>query len=374
MRFVPALEKMIPYVPGQPLELVMRRFGLSEVVKLASNEFPMAPFAEVKEAIVAALDDLNRYPDGDTTDLRAALAAHFGREPEQITVGNGSCELLMLLGDALLEKGDEVVFADPSFVVYNDVCTLHEATPVAVPLVDFAHDLDAMVAAVTERTKMFIICNPNNPTGTYIPVAEVARAVEAVPDDVLVVIDEAYNEFVTDGDREASLELQARHENVIVLRTFSKIYGLCGLRVGYGLCAPRLKMAIDKVRQPFNVNRLAQVAAVEALKHQDQVAWRRAKNAELRAHMVEKLAARGRETVPSQANFMLVATHALCHPHDKVCGVLLSMGAIVRDGGALGCPGWARVSVGTEEEIEFFLNKLGELEVDVATGVEGRSS
>jgi histidinol-phosphate aminotransferase len=374
MRFVPALEKMIPYVPGQPLELVMRRFGLSEVVKLASNEFPMAPFAEVKEAIVAALDDLNRYPDGDTTDLRAALAAHFGREPEQITVGNGSCELLMLLGDALLEKGDEVVFADPSFVVYNDVCTLHEATPVAVPLVDFAHDLDAMVAAVTERTKMFIICNPNNPTGTYIPVAEVARAVEAVPDDVLVVIDEAYNEFVTDGDREASLELQARHENVIVLRTFSKIYGLCGLRVGYGLCAPRLKMAIDKVRQPFNVNRLAQVAAVEALKHQDQVAWRRAKNAELRAHMVEKLAARGRETVPSQANFMLVATHALCHPHDKVCGVLLSMGAIVRDGGALGCPGWARVSVGTEEEIEFFLSKLGELEVDVATGVEGRSS
>ena len=156
MRFVPALEKMIPYVPGQPLELVMREFGISEVVKLASNEFLLPPFDEVKQAIVEGLEELNRYPDGDCTDLRAALAARFDREPAQIAVGNGSCELLMLLGDALLEKGDEVVFADPSFVVYNDVCTLHEAKPVAVPLVDFAHDLEAMAAAVTPRTRMLV--------------------------------------------------------------------------------------------------------------------------------------------------------------------------------------------------------------------------
>ena len=374
MRFVPALAGIVPYVPGLPIEMVMRRYGLSEVVKLASNEFPLAPFDEVKRVIIAALDDLNRYPDGDATDLRAALAAHYGCAPEQVAVGSGSCELLMFLGDALLEKGDEVVFADPSFVVYNDVCRLHEARAVAVPLVDFTHDLEAMAAAVTPRTKMLLVCNPNNPTGTYVPVADIARLVEAVPDDVLVVVDEAYNEFVTASDSQDALELQKAHDNVIVLRTFSKIYGLCGLRVGYGVCAPEVKAALDKVRQPFNVNLLAQVAAVEALKHQDQVARRRDVNAELRAAMVEKLAAKGRATVPSQANFMLVDTCDLCQPQDQVYQSLLSMGAIVRDGNALGCPGWARVSVGTQDEIEFFLRKLASLEAGAQDESEGRPS
>src|SRR5665648_345988 len=257
MRFVPALAGIVPYVPGLPIEIVMRRYGLSEVVKLASNEFPLPPFDEVKRVIIEALDDLNRYPDGDATDLRAALGAHYGCVAEQIAVGSGSCELLMLLGDALLEKGDEVVFAHPSFVVYNDVCRLHEARAVAVPLVDFTHDLEAMAAAVTPHTKMVLVCNPNNPTGTYVPVADIARLVEAVPGDVLVVVDEAYNEFVTATDSQDALELQKAHDNVIVLRTFSKIYGLCGLRVGYGLCAPEVKSALDKVRQPFNVNLLA---------------------------------------------------------------------------------------------------------------------
>jgi len=374
MRFVPALADIVPYVPGLPIEIVMRRYGLSEVVKLASNEFPLPPFDEVKRVIIEALDDLNRYPDGDATDLRAALAAHYGRVPEQVAVGNGSCELLMLLGDALLEKGDEVVFADPSFVVYYDVCRLHEARAVAVPLVDFTHDLEAMAAAVTPRTKMVLVCNPNNPTGTYVPAADIARLVEAVPDDVLVVVDEAYNEFVTAPDSQDALVLQKAHDNVIVLRTFSKIYGLCGLRVGYGLCAPEVKAALDKVRQPFNVNLLAQVAASEALKHQDQVARRREVNAELRTAMVDRLAACGRATVPSQANFMLVDTRDLRHPQDQVCGALLSMGAIVRDGNALGCPGWARVSVGTEDEIEFFLSKLASLEVGAPGAGEGRTS
>ncbi len=372
MRLTPALEDIVAYEPGQPIELVMRRFGLSEVVKLASNEFPQPPFPEVREAIVAAIGELNRYPDGDSTDLRAALAAHYGVGPGQVAVGAGSCELLMLLGDVLLEPGDEVVFADPSFVVYNDICLVHGATAVKVPLADFAHDLDAMVAAVTPRTKMVIVCNPNNPTGTYVPVEGIARLVAAVPDDVLVVVDEAYNEFVTAADSQDALKLQATHENVVVLRTFSKIYGLCGLRVGYGLGPEELRQAFDKVRQPFNVNRLAQAAATEALKHQDQVAGRRDENARLRAGMVAALAARGRATVPSEANFMLVRTRDLRHPHDEVCGVLLSMGAIVRDGNALGCPGWARVSVGTQSEIDFFLQQLAALEVDAPQDVQGR--
>jgi histidinol-phosphate aminotransferase len=364
MRFVPAIEKIVPYVPGRPLDLVMREFGLDDVVKLASNEFPLPPFEEVKKVIVDSLDELNRYPDGDCTDLRAALSAHFSRTPDQLIVGNGSCELLMLLGDALLEKGDECVFAWPSFIVYKDICTLHEATPVMVPLVDFTHDLEAMIAAVTPRTKMIIVCNPNNPTGTYVPVADIERLVEAVPDDVLVVIDEAYNEFVMADDREAALDLQAAHENVVVLRTFSKVYGLCGLRCGYGVGSPRLKTALDKVRQPFNVNRLAQIAAVEALKHQDKVEWRREYNAVVRKAMVHQLAQRGRATIPTETNFMLVDIRDLCHPHEKVCGVLLSMGAIVRDGNALGVPGWARVTVGTELENEFFLGKLDQLAVE----------
>ncbi len=374
LRFIPALAGIVPYQPGLPIELVKRRFGLEDVVKLASNEYPLPPFPEVKEAVIAAIDQLQRYPDGHSTDLREALAARFDLGADQVTVGCGTCELLYLLADALLEKGDEVVFADPSFVVYGDICRLHEARAVAVPLVDFTHDLEAMAAAVTPRTKMVFVCNPNNPTGTYVPAADIARLVEAVPDDVLVVVDEAYNEFVTAPDSQAALELQKAHDNVIILRTFSKIYGLCGLRTGYGLCSPELKVAIDKVRQPFNVNLLGQVAAVEALKHQDQVVRRREVNAGLRDYMVDRLAARGRATVPSQANFMLVDMNELRHPHDQVCATLLSMGAIVRDGNALGCPGWARVSVGTQDEIEFFLGKLASLEVGVPGDGEGRPS
>lgn len=372
MRFIPELDQMVAYEPGQPLELVMRRFGLSEVVKLASNELPVPPFPEVREAVVAATDGLNRYPDGHCTDLRAALAAHYRRDGEEVTVGNGSCELLMLLGDAVLERGDEVVFADPSFTVYEDVSRRHGATAVKVPTVDFVHDLDAMAGAVTARTKMLVVCNPNNPTGTYVPAADVAELVRRVPDDVLVVIDEAYNEFVSAPDAQDTLDLQAAHENVVVLRTFSKIYGLCGLRVGYGLGSPVLREALDKLRQPFNVNRLAQVAAIEGLKHQDQVQARAAANAEVRAYMVARLAARGRATVPSEANFMLVDVRGLSVPPEQVFEALLAKGVIVRDGCSLGCPGWARVSVGTRAETDFFLAKLAELEPGAGPVGEGR--
>ncbi len=374
MRLIPQLDDMVAYEPGQPLELVMRRFGLSEVVKLASNEFPVPPFDEVRAAIVAAIEDLNRYPDGHCTDLRAALAAHYGRVGEEIAVGNGSCELLMLIGDALLEPGDECVFADPSFVVYEDLCRRHGAKAVKVPTLQFAHDLEAMARAVTPRTKLVVVCNPNNPTGTYVPVAAVAELAQRVPDDVLVIVDEAYNEFVSAPDAQDALALQAAHSNVVVLRTFSKIYGLCGLRVGYGLCAPELKLAIDKLRQPFNVNRLAQAAAIEALKHQDQVKARARENAALRAYMVERLADRCRATVPSEANFMLVDVRGLRVPPEGAFEALLRQGAIVRDGHSLGCPGWARVSVGTRPEIDFFLERLALLEPGSTEAPERRTS
>ena len=374
MRFASTLAQIVPYEPGAPMELGMRRYGLTQVAKLASNEFPLPPFDEVKTAITGALDDLNRYPDGNATDLRAALAEHYGRTSAQIIVGNGSCELHMLLGEALLEPGDEVVFADPSFVMYNDICVRRGARARALPSIEYRHDLQAMAAAVGPRTKIVIVCNPNNPTGTYEPAANIADFVAQVPDEILVVIDEAYNEFVTAADSQDTLATQRRHQNVCVLRTFSKIYGLCGLRVGYGLCSDELATAVDKVRQPFNVNRLAQVAALEALRHQDQVAERREMNAEARSYMVERLSEMGRATVQSEANFMLVDVRDLCHPQEEVCGALMSMGAIVRDGNALGCPGWARVSIGTKQETDFFLTKLTALVPSAMAGSEGRSS
>lgn len=369
VRFIPELAGIVPYQPGLPIEVVQRRFGLDRVVKLASNEYPLPPFPEVAAVITAAVARLQRYPDGFSTDLRTAVAERYGRSPEQVTVGCGTCELLYLLAHSTLERGDEVVLAAPSFTSYRDVIDIRGAVPVVVPLKDHVHDLEAMAAAVTPKTRLVFVCNPNNPTGTYVPPAEIRRLVESVPDDVLVVIDEAYVEFVTADDRDGSLQIQEEHDNVIVLRTFSKIYGLCGLRTGFGLCAPEVKQALDKVRQPFNVNLLGQLAAVEALKHQDRVAARRDENARLRRLLAERLAERGRATVPSQANFMLVDIEGLSLPQDEVCAALLALGVIVRDGNALGCPGWARVTVGTEDEIEFFLEKLASLE---RGGREGR--
>jgi histidinol-phosphate aminotransferase len=367
LRFVPELAGIAPYRPGLPIEVVQRRYGLEHVVKLASNEFPLPPFPEVKEVILGALDRLQRYPDGSSADLRLAVAERFDRSPEQVAIGCGTCELLYLLAQATLERGDEVVLPRPSFSSYRNVVDIHGAVPVAVPLKDHVHDLEAMAAAVTPRTRLMFVCNPNNPTGTYVPSDEVRRLVEAVPDDVIVVIDEAYIEFVTAAGREGSLDIQKEHDNVVVLRTFSKIYGLCGLRTGFGLCAPEVKQAIDKVRQPFNVNLLGQLAAVEALKHQDQVAERRATNARLRRLLADRLAQCGRATVPSQANFMLVDIDGLRAPHEGVYTTLLSLGAIVRDGDALGCSGWARVTVGTEEEIDFFLDRLASLETEAGS-------
>ena len=361
--FVPQLDSIVPYVPGASAESVRNRYGLDDVVKLASNEFPLPPFDEVKAAVTAALDTLNRYPDGSCVALREDLARRYGRTVDQVAVGNGSCELLIWLGCALLQPGDEAVMPHPSFLLYEDICLQHGARPVAVRVREHRLDLEAMLAAIGPRTKIVFVCNPNNPTGTYIPATRLGEFVAAVPGNVLVVIDEAYNEFVTSADWQDALALQAQHQNVMILRTFSKIYGLCGLRVGYGLCAPAVTAAIDKVRQPFNVNHLAQVAAREALRHEDQMLERRRGNAARRSYLERELADCGRAFVPSEANFMLVATGGLCRPQEQVCATLMSMGSIVRDGNAFGYPGWARVSVGTTSEIDFFLAHLRSLQV-----------
>jgi histidinol-phosphate aminotransferase len=363
MRFNPVIWHVQPEPPGLPIEEMVRRYGLTEIVKLASNEFPQPPFVEVQRAIAEASPGLNRYPLSDAHDLRAALADHYERTVDGVAVGNGSLELIMLIADTMLLPGDEVVVAEPSYMMYPQVCERQGARLVKVPVrADFQHDLEAMAAAVTARTKFVIVCNPNNPTGTYLPAAEIAAFVAEVPEDVLVVLDEAYNEFVTTPDAQDTLALVAERPNVCILRTFSKIYGLAGLRIGYALCPPVLREALDRVRQLFNVSRLAQAAALEALKHQDQVLQRSRENAELRGYLRDALEAAGLHAVPTQANFMLVGTDGFAVPAAQVCGELLRRGVILRDGHALGCPGHARVTVGTREELDFFLERLLSLE------------
>jgi len=361
VRFVVDLDNVAAYTPGAHAETVMRDFALERVVKLASNEYPLPPVAGVRERIVAAIDDLNRYPDTYAAALRGALADHHRFPVERVAIGNGSLELLLLLGSALLAPGVEAVIPEPSFALYRTLCDTHGAATCAVALRDHGLDLDAMAAAVTPATSLIILCNPNNPTGTYVTAAAIARFVARVPRDVLVVVDEAYNEFVTAPDRDEVVALAREHDNLCVTRTFSKIYGLCGLRVGYALCSPEVRAAIDVLRQPFNVNLLAQVAAAEALRHQGEVERRRGLNAALRGRLTVGLEALGLRVVPSEANFVFVCLDGLTVPAGEVCERLMALGVILRDGTAFGQPGWARVSVGTRDEIDFFLERLASL-------------
>jgi len=361
--FVVDPERVAPYSTGPHAPSVMRERGLDEVVRLASNEFPLPPVPGVQDAIAVAIAGLNRYPDPQASELRQAIAAHCGVPADHVAVGNGSAELLVLLGQALLAPDVECVFAEPSFALYRRLCDLRGAAAVAVPLRDHTHDLAAMAAAVSPATALLIVCNPNNPTGTYVDARAVAEFVAEVPDRVLVVIDEAYHEFVDcDPAADATLELVRHHENVCLTRTFSKIYGLGGLRVGYALCGPRVRQALDACRQPFNVNQLAQVAAQEALRRQDEVERRRAVTGELREQLAAGLAAAGVPSVPSQANFVLADLRALdVQGPPPAVARLETRGVLVRDGAAFGLPGWARVSVGTLDEIQFLLDALAEI-------------
>lgn len=363
MKFIPQIKNLTPYVAGTPIEVVAREYGLDRVVKLASNESPLPPFPEVLEVISSRFDSLNRYPDAEARDLRAALATRYSVEPEQVILGNGSCELLIWLSLIFLEPGMEAVFSDPTFLVYEEVTLARGATPVKVPLKDFNNDLSAMAAAVNERTRVVFLTNPHNPTGTYLPAAEIAAFAAGLPADCTLVLDEAYNEYVEEPDAQGGLALFRANPNVILLRTFSKIYGLCGLRVGYGLCAPQVKEAIDKVRQPFNINTLAQAAALKALTLEDRLEERRALNREGRAQLYSGLGDLGIGFIETQSNFMLVEIDQLSVPAKEVPVELLRRGVIVRDGAALGCPGYMRVSTGTSEENDFLLEKLTELAV-----------
>ncbi len=347
MRYNPALEHMTAYRAGPPLEVIRREYDLERVVKLASNESAEGPFPEVLQAIAAAAVDLNRYPDGGCRELKTAVAAHAGVDEAQLVFTNGSCELLMLLGEALVMPGEHMVFPDPSFVVYRSIALSRQARFDAVPLRDHTHDLEAMAAVLTPETKLVIVCNPNNPTATYVAPAALRAFLDRVPPQTLVALDEAYVEFVTDPVHEDSVAWLGTYPNLVILRTFSKIYGLAGLRVGYGIGHPDLIEMIDKVRQPFNVNSVAQAAALEALRHQDRVAARREHVRRERDRLREALARLGVASVPSQANFLFLDISGLPVPGKEVPQALLERGVMTRSGYAMGCPGWLRLTVGS---------------------------
>jgi histidinol-phosphate aminotransferase len=345
----------IPFYPAAETY----KFG-GELVKLASNETPWAPHAAVLEAVEVAMGNLNRYPDPSASELRHRISDRTGVPVSGIALGNGSCDILLAAAEAMLEPGAEIVYAWPSFSMYPHLSAMTGARAVTVPLDDEGrHDLDAMAREITAATRIAIVCNPNNPTATALPAEAIDEFVAAVPRHVAVILDEAYVEFSTMQDPDESLPLLGRHPNLVVLRTFSKVYGLCGLRVGYALCSEDFRIGVDRVRQPFYLNMLAQAAAAEAILHQDEVARRVERIAIERMFVQDELEERGLHCTESHANFSWVSLGE--RDEAAVMSGLSERGVIVRAGTALGEEGRLRVTYGTRHENERFLAALDEV-------------
>jgi histidinol-phosphate aminotransferase len=349
------INETIAAIPVYP-QATTYAFG-GPLVKMSSNESPHRPHPAVTEAMAAAAQNANRYPDPSGSELREAIAAQHEFAPEQVILGNGSCEILLAGAQILLEPGAELIYAWPSFSMYPHLAAMTGATAVEVPLTsDHRHDLDAMLAAITEKTKMVLICNPNNPSGTFVGHEAIAEFVRAVPQDVCIVIDEAYIEFVAGIEPDGLLGLVIDHDNVVITRTFAKIYGLAGLRVGYGFAPLEFKRAIDLVRQPFSVNLIAQAAAVEALRHPDDVERRVAETAEQRSWIEDQLHEAGFATADTQTNFSWIDLGG--RDEQAVMAELAKQGIIVRAGTALGQPGFVRASYCAHEDNERFARAM----------------
>ncbi len=353
-----------PYPPGKPISELAREYSLDEsaIIKLASNENPLGYSARARAAIERELHDLFRYPDGNAFDLKTALSRHYGLPMESIVVGNGSNDLLEIAASAFLAPGRAAVYSQHAFAVYSLATQARGATGIAVPARDFGHDLDAMRRAVTPETRMMFIANPNNPTGTFASGADLERLLEGVPENVAVVLDEAYTEYLPAEKRYDSLTWVRKHRNLIVTRTFSKVYGLAGLRVGFAACDPGVADLLNRVRQPFNVNNLALVAAIASLGDREFVA----RSAEMnRAGMLQLEAgfrALGLDYIPSAGNFVSVAFRREkgASQAAAIYERLLRRGVIVRPVAGYGMPDHLRITVGTGTENERFLDALGE--------------
>lgn len=353
----PQLRDLVSYEPGKPIDEVARELGLDprEVVKLASNENPLGPSPRAIEAMKEAVEQAHIYPDGGGYRLRQALADKFGLDRAQVILGNGSNEIIEFVGHAFLRPGDEVITARHAFVVYKLMATLFGAGTVEVEDPEFRHDLEAMAAAVTPRTREIFIANPNNPTGTLVSEEEIDRFMERVPPEVVVIFDEAYHEFVEDPPDTLKYIRQGR-PNVLVLRTFSKIQGLAGLRIGYGLGSPELVSILQKTRQPFNANAIAQAGALAGLADEEHQARTRELTRDGRQWLESQFQRLGLTYVPSHANFILVRTGN----GSRLFQQMLRRGVIIRDMTSYQLPEWIRVSIGTRAENEKFLRVLEE--------------
>jgi len=356
--FTPAVAGIVPYEPGKPIEEVQRELGLERVVKLASNEGPYGPVPAALEALERAAADLNRYPDGGAFRLRSALADRHGLRLEEVALGSGADGIVDCLSQLALGAGDEVVCGWPSFPSYVIYAAKLGATAHRVPLRDDRYDLDAMLEAIGPRTKLAYICHPNNPTGTSSSRAELDAWFERVPAHVLTVLDQAYFEYVDDPDYADGVEQYLKAGlQVAVLRTFSKIYGLAGLRVGYALAPEAVVTAIGKVKRAFDVTTAAQEAALASLDAQGEVERRRGENEAGRAQLESILRANGLDPPgPAVANFLFAEVGEDARP---LFEALLREGVIVRPTGGFGAPGAIRVTVGTAEENAFFGDALG---------------
>ena len=344
------------YIAGKPIEELAREFGLdpSTIVKLASNENPRGPAPTVRAAVAAAVAELPRYPDSNAFALKAALSRRLAVDETQIVLGNGSNDILELVTLAFLQPGDEAVYAQHAFIVYPLATQARGARGIEVPARDYGHDLQAMRAAVTAKTRVVFIANPNNPTGTWIAPAALEAFIGSLPRDVLVVLDEAYNEYLVPTDRAPSVEWVGRYPNLVVSRTFSKAYGLAALRVGYGVMDASVADLLNRVRQPFNVNTLAQAAALAALADADYVEESRLLNDAGMAQLEAGLQVLGLRYVPSRGNFVL----AQVGDAGAVNASLLAQGVIVRPVANYGLPQWLRITVGLPEENTRLLTAL----------------
>ena len=348
------IRSLIPYEPGKPIEEVEREYGISNSVKLASNENPLGPSPKAVAAMRAKLDQLNLYPDGDCYYLKQGLSRKLGVAPETLIFGNGSNEIIELAARTFLRPGDEAVMAEQAFVVYQLIVQAVGARSRAVPLRNFTHDLPALAEAVTPRTRMIFMANPNNPTGTIFRRAEWEHFLGEVSADVLLVVDEAYFEYVADADYPDSLRYHTGDHAIITLRTFSKLYGLAGLRIGYGIGSKDLISLMQRVRQPFNVNAPAQWGALAALDDAEHVKRSLDVNREGLEFLHKEFIRLGLEFVPSHANFILVRVGR----GQEVFQQLLPQGVIVRPMAGYRFPEHVRVTVGTPEENRKFIQAL----------------
>jgi histidinol-phosphate aminotransferase len=358
--FRPGILSTRPYTPGKPVEEVQRELGLEHVIKLASNENPEGPLPAVLEAVHKASLEINRYPDAACFNLTRALAKHLDVSPESLIFGNGSNEVIDMLIRALVSPGENVVYSHHSFLVYALTTSVHFECGRPVPLAaGDKHDLQAMADQVDDKTKLVLVCNPNNPTGTHNTADEFDRFLARIPENVIVGIDEAYYEYVVADDYPQTLPMLQRHPNLVILRTFSKIHSLAGLRVGYGVGHPDLISELHKTREPFNVNMLSQAAAIACIENWHEVDGRARRNREQLEWMAGELTALGFEVVPSQTNFILVRCPGCAA---KMTTDLLHKGVIVRPMKAFGLgEGALRISIGLPEENQACLTALKEI-------------